>query len=100
VPDLVQPGFSSGHGLATEGFGQKIALDGQLTDLSVQILELSFVELIVTIGFAGKRFCHVVDGPPFPVGNHVGMETVFCSQFSQRLLALNCIKGYLGFELC
>ena len=100
MPDLVQPGFSSGQGLATGGFGQKIALDGQLPDLGVQIFELGFVELIGAISFAGKCFCHVVNGPPFPVGDHVGMETVFCSQFSQRLLAPNCIKGYFGFELC
>jgi hypothetical protein len=34
---------SSGRGLASEGFGQKISLYGQLANLCVQIFELRIV---------------------------------------------------------
>src|SRR5664280_861457 len=97
--DQGQSSFSSDPGSAIEGFGQKIPLHNELTDLGVQLRQFRVAVLLARCALLVEDLGKLLDRLSLPSRNLGRMQFMQGCQLRNRLVALDRLKRNLGFEL-
>src|SRR5271154_1540920 len=99
VDDRDRSSSSSDPGSAIEGFRQKIPLHHKLTDLGVKLGDLAIPVLLSLGALLVEHLGELLDRLALPGSNLGRVQFVLGRQLRDRLVALDRLKCYLGFEL-
>src|ERR1700692_4683930 len=99
VDDRDRSSSSSDPGSAIEGLRQKIPLHNKLTDLGVKLGDLAIPALPSLGALLVKHLGELLDRFALPGGNLGRVQLVLGRQLRDRLVPLDRLKRYLGFEL-
>src|ERR1700734_3746248 len=99
VDDGDRSSSSSNPGSAIEGFRQKIPLHNQLTNFGVKLGDLTIPALVSLRALLVEHLGKLLDRLALPGRNLRRMQFVPARQLGNRLVALDCLKRHLGFEL-
>jgi hypothetical protein len=99
VDDRGRSSSSSDPGSAIEGFRQKIPLHNKLTDFGVKLGDLTIPALVSLDALLVEHCGELLDRLALPGSNLSRMQFVLRRQLGDRLVALDCLKGNLRFEL-
>src|SRR5271168_3618159 len=99
VDDRDRSSSSSDPGSAIEGFRQKIPLHNKLADLGVKLGDLAIPALLSLTALLVEHLGELLDRLALPVRNLSRVQFVLGRQLRDRLMALDGLKRYLGFEL-
>ena len=89
APDQVQSGQ----------IGQKIVLNLELADLTVQLGHFGLMVDFFLLSFA-EQISGVLDQFLFPAGDLGGMKLIITGKLSKGLSLRQCCKGYFGLKFC
>src|SRR6266705_2165850 len=92
VDDQARSSSSSDPGSAIEGFRQKIPLHNELTDLGMQLRQLSIAVLLARTALLVENLGELLNRLSLPGRNLGRMQFVLGRQLRDRLVALDRLK--------
>src|ERR1700733_149773 len=99
MDDRDRSSSSSDPGSAIEGLRQKIPFHNKLTDIGVKLGDLTIPALVSLRALLVEHLGKLLDRLALPGRNLRRMQFVSARQLGNRLVALDCLKRHLGFEL-